>query len=157
LRSSAAKQPAIAAKFLLQAINRGGEMFVIVPQSALTRCASPRPRHFRHRTPATQTDQADAQGGPACTATTGVLKRTTSTSHDSELKVGQVLKPQSTPREPHQLESNHQPLWCHLANGKASTRSASTIVRSDQSLTPLCPQVSLPALFWRAPPRRSHR
>jgi flagellar motor switch protein FliM len=114
---------AIAAKFLLQAINRGGEMFVIMPQSALTPLRQSLARVISGESNArdpTWTKQMRQE-----IQRTGVTVRAVLEEDDfdlgkiSGLKVGQVLKLQSTPRSRIKLESNHQPLfWCHLGQSE---------------------------------------
>ena len=114
---------AVAAKFLLQAINRGGEMFVIVPQSALTPMRQSLARVISGESNArdpTWTRQMRQE-----VQRTGVTVRAVLEEDDfdlgkiAELKVGQILKLQSTPRSRVKLESNHQPLfWCHLGQSE---------------------------------------
>ena len=114
---------AVAAKFLLQAINRGGEMFVIVPQSALTPMRQALARVISGNSNArdpTWTRQMRQE-----VQRTGVTVRAVLEEDDfdlgkiSELRVGQILKLQSTPRSRIKLESNHQPLfWCHLGQSE---------------------------------------
>jgi len=114
---------AIAAKFLLQAINRGGEMFVIMPQSALTPIRQALARVISGESNArdpnwTRQMRQEIQR-------TGVTVRAVIEEDDydlgkiSNLRVGQVLKLQATPRSRLKIESNHQPLfWCHLGQSE---------------------------------------
>jgi flagellar motor switch protein FliM len=114
---------AIAAKFLLQAINRGGEMFVIMPQSALTPLRQSLARVISGES--TARDPAWTKQMRQEIQRTGVTIRAVLEEDDydlakiADLKVGQILKLQSTPRSRIKLESNHQPLfWCHLGQSE---------------------------------------
>lgn len=116
---------AMAAKFLLQAINRGGEMFVIIPQSALT--------PMRQRLTRTTTGDASVRD-PNWTrhihtevnrteVTLNVImeERQVELGDMASLKVGDVLKLQATPRTKMKLQSSGQPLfWCSLGQAEGS-------------------------------------
>ena len=98
-------------------------MFVIVPQSALTPLRQSLARVISGESNArdpTWTRQMRQE-----VQRTGVTVRAVLEEDDftlgkiAELKVGQVLKLQSTPRSRIKLESNHQPLfWCHLGQSE---------------------------------------
>jgi flagellar motor switch protein FliM len=114
---------AIAAKFLLQAINRGGEMFVIMPQSALTPLRQSLSRVMTGESTSRDPNWTNQMRQEI--QRTGVTVRAVLEEDDydlgkiSTLKVGQVLKLQSTPRSRIKLESNHQPLfWAHLGQSE---------------------------------------
>jgi len=116
---------AITAKFLLQALNRGGEMFVIIPQSALT----PLRQALSRTTPQESTgrDPKWAQQIRGEVNRTNVKVRAILEERPFPLgdianfKVGQVIKLQATPRSRIKLESNDQPLfWCHLGQSEGS-------------------------------------
>lgn len=111
--------PSVAARFLLQAINRGGEMFVLVPQLALS--------------PMRQVLSKPATGEPRLHDPTwakkigdevqrtevrirAVLESNGFTLGDiAGLEVGQVLRLQATPRSRVKVESSEQPLfWAYL-------------------------------------------
>ncbi|WP_127090871.1 flagellar motor switch protein FliM [Aquabacter cavernae] len=116
---------AVCAKFLLQAINRGGEMFVIIPQTALspmrqqlsrisageTTVRDPIwTRHIR-----SEVNRAEVQ------LRLVMEERQITLGEAADLKVGQVLKLQATPRTKMKLESSKQPLfWCHLGQAEGS-------------------------------------
>lgn len=116
---------AVTAKFLLQAINRGGEMFVIIPQTAL----SPM-RQQLSRTSAGDTTVRDpvwtrhirSEVNRAEVKLRLVMEeREITLGEAAELKVGQVLKLQASPKTKMKLESNKQPLfWCHLGQSEGS-------------------------------------
>lgn len=114
---------AVAAKFLLQAINRGGEMFLIIPQSALTpirqqlarvpsgEAAVRDPRWVR---------QLEGEVKRAEVRVRAVLEQRPLTLHEiANLSVGQVLELQATPRTRLKLEANDQALfWCRLGQAE---------------------------------------
>jgi len=116
---------AVTAKFLLQALNRGGEMFVIIPQSALTPL-----RHALSRTTPTESTGRDpkwAQKIREEVSRTAVKVRTILEQRDidlgevADLKVGQVLMLRATPSSRLKLESADQPLfWCRLGQADGS-------------------------------------
>ncbi|HMO30762.1 FliM/FliN family flagellar motor switch protein [Enterovirga sp.] len=111
--------PAIVVRFILQALNRGGEMFVVIPQAALTPL-----RHFLSRI-ATREEKAP---DPAWVGRikdeverTEVRVRAVVESKEftlgdiAKLRVGQVLKLPVTPQSRIKVESNSQPLfWAFL-------------------------------------------
>ncbi|MEP9368253.1 FliM/FliN family flagellar motor switch protein [Xanthobacter sp. VNH20] len=116
---------AIVTKFLLQALNRGGEMFVIIPQSALT----PMRQTLSRTTPAESsgrdpkwTQQIRGEVNRTQVKVRAILEERHFPLGDiAELKVGQVIKLQATPRTRIKLESKDQPLfWCHLGQAEGS-------------------------------------
>jgi flagellar motor switch protein FliM len=114
---------AVAAKFLLQAINRGGEMFIIIPQSALTPIRQTLSRVItgdsNARDPAwTRQIRSEVQRTEV-TLRAVLEERHVTLGEVTELKVGQVLKLQATPKSRVKLESNEQPLfWCQLGQSE---------------------------------------
>ena len=110
---------AVVAKFILQAINRGGEMFVIIPQSALLPM-----RHALARiTPndsapvdSAWTRQMSAEVQRASVTIRAVAGTDEMTLGDvADLKVGQILKLQATANSRIKVESAEQPLfWAYL-------------------------------------------
>lgn len=110
---------AVAAKFLLQAINRGGEMFLIIPQSALTPM-----RQQLSRVPTGEASARDpkwlnqlrSEVQRAEVEIRAVLEeRPLSLNEIAGFRPGQVLELQATPRTRLKLEANEQPLfWCRL-------------------------------------------
>ena len=110
---------ALVAKFLLQALNRGGEMFVILPQSALNPVretlantmageAAPRdPRWARQIQSEVQRTEMRVDA---------ILEeRLIDLSDVSNFEVGQVIELQATPRSRVKLTCRGEPLfWCQL-------------------------------------------
>lgn len=115
--------PAVVARFLLQAINRGGEMFVVIPQSALSplrqalsrvvakEASTPDPRWVRQISDEIHRTEVDIRA---------VLESDDFTLGDiADLKVGQVLKLKATARSRVKVESNEQPLfWSYLGQNE---------------------------------------
>lgn len=115
--------PAIVARFILQAINRGGEMFVIVPQSALSpyrqalsRIASretnaPDPNWVKKISEEVHRTEVNVRA---------VIEANEFTLGDlADLKVGQVLKLPATPRSRVKVESSEQALfWAYLGQNE---------------------------------------
>jgi len=120
---------AVASKFLLQAINRGGEMFIIIPQSALTPI-----RQQLSRVPtgdATVRDprwvkQLETEVQRTEVKIQAVLEQRPLTLQElANLVPGQVLELQANPRTKIKLEANEQPLFlCRLgqADGRYNLR-----------------------------------
>lgn len=115
---------AVAAKFLLQALNRGGEMFVIIPQSALTPMRQTLARvstESTGRDPA-WTRQIHTEVKKTEVRLRAVLEEREATLQEiADLQVGQVIRLQATPRSRVKLESADQPLfWCYLGQSEGS-------------------------------------
>ncbi|MGX1101219.1 flagellar motor switch protein FliM [Amorphus sp. MBR-141] len=113
----------VVAKFLLQAINRGGEMFVMIPQSALTPMRQTLARAFTGdssvRDPAWVRQISSEVRKTSVTLNAILESREISLGDISELKVGQVLQLSATPRTRVKLEGNNQPLfWCQLGQAE---------------------------------------
>jgi len=113
---------AVAAKFLLQALNRGGEMFIIIPQAALTPM---RQTLARVSTESTARDPGWTKQIHTEVKKTEVKLRAVLEEHPATLEevanfqVGQVIQLQATPRSRVKLESSDQPLfWCHLGQAE---------------------------------------
>ena len=116
---------AVVAKLLIQALGRGGEMFVIIPQSAL----SPMRQSLAH---VVSTDVATAdprwskqmQSEVSRTAVSlkAVLEeRTVDLGDVAGLQVGQVLELQATPSTLVRLECNGQALFrCRLGQSQGA-------------------------------------
>lgn len=110
---------AVVAKFLLQALNRGGEMFVLIPQTALT----PLRRALAHTT-VTETNNRDPQWAQKIRQEINrtevklraiLEEREVTLGEVADFKVGQVIKLNATPTSRVKLESAAQPLfWCRL-------------------------------------------
>lgn len=113
---------AVAAKFLLQAINRGGEMFIIIPQSALTPMRQALTRVAGESTGRDPkwTKQIQTEVQRATVELRAILDEKPFTLGEiTDLKIGQVLKLQATPRSRVKLECNEQGLfWCSLGQSE---------------------------------------
>jgi flagellar motor switch protein FliM len=120
-----ANNQAIVAKFLLQALNRGGEMFVIMPQQVINPM-----RQVLSRVVTTESSGRDPRWTNQITKevkkTEVTLKavleeRPITLDEITNLKVGQVLDLQATPRSRIKLEGNNQGLfWCHMGQADGS-------------------------------------
>ncbi|TCT07940.1 flagellar motor switch protein FliM [Aquabacter spiritensis] len=115
----------VAAKFLLQAINRGGEMFVIIPQSALTPMRQTLSRSTAGEGTARDpvwTRHIRTEVNRAEVSLRAILEeRQITLGEVADLKVGDVLQLQATPRSKVKLESSDQPLfWCHLGQAEGA-------------------------------------
>lgn len=132
---------AVAAKFLLQAINRGGEMFVIIPQSALTPI-----RQQLSRVPTGEAAvrdpkwvrQLEAEVRRADVSVRAVLEQRALTLNEiANLRKGQVIELQATPRTLIKLEANEQPLfWCKVgqADGRYNLRIEEVIEHDKENI-----------------------
>jgi len=116
---------AVAAKFLLQALNRGGEMFVIIPQSVL----NPMRKALSHvvtgessgRDPRWMKQIATEVKKTEVTLKAVLEERFLSLGEIADLKVGDVIELQATPRSRVKLEGNQQGLfWCHIGQSDGS-------------------------------------
>jgi len=116
---------AVAAKFLLQALNRGGEMFVIIPQSALNPMRKVLSRvvsgESTSRDPRWLKQMANEVSKTEITLTAVLEERFLSLGEIADLKVGQVIELQATPKSRVKLEGNQQGLfWCHMGQADGS-------------------------------------
>ncbi|WP_414474133.1 flagellar motor switch protein FliM [Microvirga sp. M2] len=116
---------AVAAKFLLQALNRGGEMFVIIPQSALNPMRKSLSKvvsgESTSRDPRWLKQMANEVSKTEITLTAVLEERFLSLGEIAELKVGQVIELQATPKTRVKLEGNQQSLfWCHMGQADGS-------------------------------------
>ncbi|MGR7994635.1 MULTISPECIES: flagellar motor switch protein FliM [unclassified Xanthobacter] len=127
---------AVIAKFLLQALNRGGEMFVLIPQQALT----PLRRVLSHTANAESSsrDPKWAQKIRDEVNRTSVKVRAILEEREVELgdvaalKVGQVIHLNASPSTKVKLESADQPLyWCQLGQADGAY-----VVRLDEQINP---------------------
>jgi flagellar motor switch protein FliM len=116
-------QPAVVARFILQAINRGGEMFIIIPQSVLSPIRQALSRVVQKDV--TPSDPAWARKINEKVKRTEVTIRAVAETRDltlgdlASLRVGQVLKLQATTRSRIKVESSEQPLfWAFLGQNE---------------------------------------
>lgn len=116
---------AVAAKFLVQSLNRGGEIFVLIPQSALTpmrqnlvRVISNEPTGRDPR----WTKQIEAEVQRAEISLKAVLeKRYLTLEEIGSLEVGQTIRLQANPKTLVTLESDDEPLFkCFLGKSEGS-------------------------------------
>lgn len=118
---------AVVAKFLLQALNRGGEMFVLIPQAALTPMRQALARTASGDSSVRDpnwTKQIRSEVNRTEVTLRAVLEECQLPLGDiAALEVGQVLKLQATPRSRIRLESADQPLfWCELGQAEGGYR-----------------------------------
>jgi flagellar motor switch protein FliM len=116
---------AIAAKFLLQALNRGGEMFVIIPQSVLNPMRKVLSQvvtgESSGRDPRWMKQIATEVKKTEVTLKAVLEERFLSLGEIADLKVGDVIELQATPRSRVKLEGNQQGLfWCHMGQSEGS-------------------------------------
>jgi flagellar motor switch protein FliM len=138
---------AVCAKFLLQALNRGGEMFVIIPQSALTPMRQTLSRAVSTESYARDpswTRQIHTEVKRTEVTLRAVLEeRPVSLDEIANLKVGQVLPLHATASSRVKLESRDQPLfWCNLgqAEGKYQLRIDDLIDHEQEFLDDVLPR-----------------
>ncbi|MBF9195882.1 flagellar motor switch protein FliM [Microvirga terrestris] len=116
---------AIAAKFLLQALNRGGEMFVVIPQSVLNPMRKVLSRvvsgESSGRDPRWMKQIATEVKKTEVTLKAVLEERFLSLGEIADLKVGDVIELQATPRSRVKLEGNHQGLfWCNIGQSEGT-------------------------------------
>jgi flagellar motor switch protein FliM len=116
---------AVAAKFLLQALNRGGEMFVIVPQSVINPMRQTLSKVVTGESSGRDprwTKQIKTEVTKASVSLTAVLEeRHLTLGEIANLSIGQVIDLQATPRSLVKLEANHQALfWCTVGHSEGS-------------------------------------
>ncbi|GAB5375483.1 MAG: FliM/FliN family flagellar motor switch protein [Acuticoccus sp.] len=117
---------AAAAKFLVQAINRGGEMFIIIPHGGLQmvrRLAKAGDDEPSTRDPG-WIQQMKTGASRAEVGLRAIIDEKTMTLDEvSAMKVGQVIALKTTARSPIKLEANEQPLfWCQLGQAEGEYR-----------------------------------
>jgi flagellar motor switch protein FliM len=115
--------PAVVARFILQAINRGGEMFVIVPQSALSPYRQALSRIASRETNAPDpgwVKKISEEVQRTEVSVSAVIETSEYTLGDiAGLKIGQVLKLPATPRSRVKVASSEQPLfWAYLGQNE---------------------------------------
>jgi flagellar motor switch protein FliM len=116
---------AVAAKFLLQALNRGGEMFLIVPQAVLNPMRQGLSKVLTGESPVRDPRwerQISAEIQKTEVTLRAVLEeRTLTLGEIADLKVGQVLPLDATPRSRVKLEGKDQSLfWCQVGQAHGS-------------------------------------
>jgi flagellar motor switch protein FliM len=116
-------QPAFVAKFILQALNRGGEMFVIIPQAALAPLRQTLARFpTRDSAPADPTWARQINDEVRRTAVTirAIAETRELTLGDiAGLKVGQIVRLDASTHSRIKVESSEQPLfWAFLGQNE---------------------------------------
>ena len=116
---------AVAAKFLLQALNRGGEMFVVIPQSVLNPMRKVLSRvvssESSGRDPRWMKQIATEVKKTEVTLKAVLEERLLSLGEIADLKVGDVIELQATPRSRVKLEGNQQGLfWCNIGQSEGT-------------------------------------
>jgi flagellar motor switch protein FliM len=116
---------AVAAKFLLQALNRGGEMFVVIPQSVLNPMRKVLSRvvssESSGRDPRWMKQIATEVKKTEVTLKAVLEERFLSLGEIADLKVGDVIELQATPRSRVKLEGNNQGLfWCNIGQSEGT-------------------------------------
>ncbi|MGX9980774.1 flagellar motor switch protein FliM [Methylobacterium fujisawaense] len=110
---------AVAAKFVLQALNRGGEMFIVIPQSVLNPMRQSLARILVGETSArdsrwTKQIAGEVQKTPV-TLKAILEEKQLTLGEIAELSVGQVLELRATPRSRVKLVGNDRDLfWCDV-------------------------------------------
>jgi flagellar motor switch protein FliM len=137
----------VAAKFLLQALNRGGEMFVIIPQSALNPMRKALSRVVTGESTGSDPrwlKQIAAEVKKTEVTLTAVLEeRFLTLGEIADLKIGQVIELQATPRSRVKLEGNQQGLfWCQIgqADGSYVLKIDETIDQEKEFLDDVLPR-----------------
>lgn len=116
---------AVEAKFMLQALNRGGEMFIMIPQSVINPMRPQLAKVLTGDTAARDprwTRQMAAEVQKAEVTLKAVLEeRHLTLGEIADLKVGQVIALDATPSTRVVLEGNDRPLfWCHMGQAQGS-------------------------------------
>ena len=114
---------AVAAKFVLQALNRGGEMFIVIPQSVLNPMRQSLARILVGETSArdsrwTKQIAGEVQKTPV-TLKAILEEKQLTLGEIAELSVGQVLELRATPRSRVKLVGNDRDLfWCDVGQAE---------------------------------------
>ena len=116
---------AVEAKFMLQTLNRGGEMFIMIPQSVINPMRPQLAKVLTGDTAARDprwTRQMAAEVQKAEVTLRAVLEeRHLTLGEIADLKVGQVITLDATPTTRVMLEGNDRPLfWCHMGQAQGS-------------------------------------
>ncbi|MFE1600188.1 flagellar motor switch protein FliM [Methylobacterium sp. ID0610] len=116
---------AVAAKFLLQAINRGGEMFLILPQAVLNPMRQSLSKvltgESTSRDPRWEKQISTELKKTEVTLRAVLEERTLTLGEIADLKVGQVLALDATPKTRVKLEGKDEALfWCQVGQANGS-------------------------------------
>ena len=115
----------VVAKLKLEALDRGGEMFIMIPQSALNpmrqNLAQAVSGDVAGRDPRWAKQMQREVQRAEVTLTAVLEERQATLGEIAEFKVGQVLELQATPRSRVMVECNDQSLfWCELGQAEGS-------------------------------------
>jgi flagellar motor switch protein FliM len=119
------KNLAVVAKIGLKALDRGGEMFVVIPQAALNPMRQSLARDLTNdvsgRDPRWAKQFENEIRRTEVTLRATIEERQFTLGDIAALRVGQVLKLQATPKSRVKLECNDEALfWCQLGQGEGS-------------------------------------
>jgi flagellar motor switch protein FliM len=119
------KNLAVVAKIALKALNRGGEMFVVIPQAALNLMRQNLGQDLvddgRTRDPRWTKQFENEIRRTEVTLKAMIEERQFTLGDIADLHVGQVLKLQATPKSRIKVECNDEALfWCQLGQGEGS-------------------------------------
>jgi flagellar motor switch protein FliM len=108
-------QPAVVARFIMQAINRGGEMFIIIPQAALVphrhKLARYTPRETAPADPGWQQKINDEVGRTEVSISAVAETRSMTLGDIANFRVGQVIRLDASTERPLKVMSRGQPLF----------------------------------------------
>lgn len=126
----------VQAKFLLQALNRGGEMFLIIPQTVLNPLRPALGKVLTGESAARDprwAQQITAEVHKTAVRLRAVLEeRHLTLGEIAGLKVGQVLELDATPATRIKLEGNDRPLfWC-----RAGQSQGAYVLRVEEAINP---------------------
>ncbi|AWB19632.1 flagellar motor switch protein FliM [Methylobacterium currus] len=127
---------AIQAKFLIQALSRGGEMFIIIPQSVLNPLRPSLAKVLTGETSTRRDPRWASQIAAEVQKTTVHLRAVLEERHltlgeIAGLKVGQVIALDATPATRIKLEGNDKPLfWCHAGQSQGAY-----VLRIDEAIS----------------------
>ncbi len=126
----------VQAKFLLQALNRGGEMFLIIPQTVLNPLRPALGKVLTGESAARDprwAQQITAEVQKTAVRLRAVLEeRHLTLGEIAGLKVGQVLELDATPATRIKLEGNDRPLfWC-----RAGQSQGAYVLRVEEAINP---------------------
>ncbi|WP_422232679.1 flagellar motor switch protein FliM [Methylorubrum rhodinum] len=126
----------VQAKFLLQALNRGGEMFLIIPQTVLNPLRPALGKVLTGESAARDprwAQQITAEVQKTAVKLRAVLEeRHLTLGEIAGLKVGQVIELDATPATRIKLEGNDRPLfWC-----RAGQSQGAYVLRVEEAINP---------------------
>ncbi len=125
---------AVITKINIRVLGRSGELFIVIPQAALTPIRQNLSRDLSNEVSTPDPfwiKQIHSEVGRAAVTVRAVIEEHGFTLGDiAELQVGKILQLQATPRSRVKLEGNSEPLfWCQLgqAEGKYTLRTEEAV------------------------------